>query len=159
MKGFAKMTLASIIIAIALFVFTSFIYFFPWYSTVIVETFNLAQVVAGENYLAEDVYVDTLERIRDKPIFNKNSNLVKITVLNEDGRSAIGDSNASIYEEAQDEDKPYRQRGNTIEVKIEAVYPLTVTVWGKDISKNIPVSFKMKTVGLKHYKDLDYYFD
>lgn len=30
---------------------------------------------------------------------------------------------------------------------------------GEEIRTEIPVSFSLTSVGLKHYKDLDYYFD
>lgn len=158
MRGFAKITLYSIIITIAMFVFTSFIYFFPWYTTLVVETFNISQIVAGDNYLKQSYKDDTLTRLENKPLFRENPSAIKITVENEDGTEAVGDDDETIYETSVDIDKPYRQRGNTIYVKLEASYPLKVKVWGTTYKKDIDVSFEMKTVGLKHYKDLDYYF-
>ena len=50
------------------------------------------------------------------------------------------------------------QRGETLTVTISAVYPLQVTLWGRLVEKEIPLSFTFKAVGLKHYKDLDYYY-
>lgn len=158
MKGIAKATLISIIVTVALFVFTSFIYFFPWYTTLIVETFNLSQIVAGDNYLKATYREDTLSRLQDKPIFREYPDKIKIEVYKEDGSTkAEGDDDETIYETSVDQDKPYQQRGYTIEVKISAVYPLKITIWGRTIVQDIPMEFKMKTVGLKHYKDLDYY--
>lgn len=159
MRGFAKVTFMSIVGAIALLVFTSFIYFFPWYTTLIVETFNVSQIVAGDNYLKQTYYTDTLERLKDRPVFKDNPSAIQIIVLNEDDKDAIGNDDEATYEERAEMDKPYRQRGHTIEVELSAIYPLKVTLWGKTYVRNVPVTFKMKTVGLKHYKDLEYYFD
>lgn len=159
MRGFAKASFISIVVVIALFIFTSFIYFFPWYTTLIVETFNISQIAAGDNYLKQRYYDDTLERLKDKPIFRDNRDKIKIIVENEDGRKAIGYNDEELYEGSMEGDKPYKQRGHTIEVELRAIYPLKVTVWGKTYTKDVPVSFTMKTVGLKHYKDLEYYFD
>ncbi|ADZ85442.1 hypothetical protein [Cellulosilyticum lentocellum] len=158
MRGIAKATLISIIVAVALFVFTSFIYFFPWYTTLIVETFNLSQIVAGDNYLKDSYYHDTLSRLQDKPIFKEYSDEIRITIRREDGKEYnYYDDDETLFETSMDQDKPYQQRGHTIEVTIRAVYPLRVKIWGKTITKELDRHFTMKTVGLKHYKDLDYY--
>lgn len=159
MRGFAKLTFLSICITVAIYVFTSFIYFFPWYTTLIVETFNVSQIVAGDNYLKETYYDDTLDRLKDKPFFRDNPTAIKLKVTNENNRSAVGLDDEEKYIDDMDIDKPYCQRGKTIEVELKAIYPLKVTVWGKTYVKNVPVTFSMKTVGLKHYKDLEYYFD
>ncbi len=159
MKGFAKACFISIIITIFIFMFTSFIYFFPWYTTLIVETFNVSQIVAGDNYLKQMYYDDTLDRLQNKPIFKDNPDKIELIVENEDGGKAIGYNDEELYEGSMENDKPYKQRGRTIEVELQAVYPLKVTVWGNTYTKDIPISFAMKTVGLKHYKDLEYYFD
>lgn len=159
MRGFAKITFLSICVSIAIYVFTSFIYFFPWYTTLIVETFNISQIVAGDNYLKNTYYQDTIDRLQDKPIFKRNPSAIQLVVKNENNRSAIGDDDEEIYVSSLDIDKPYCQRGKVIEVELSAIYPLEVTLWGKTYTKNIPMSFEMKTVGLKHYKDLEYYFD
>lgn len=159
MQGIAKGVLISIIVSIALMMLTSFIYFFPWYTTLLVETFNVSQIVAGDNYLKETYYEDTLDRLKDKPIYNKNPEDIEVVVKNEDGRNAIGDDDETIYANSSESYKPYKQRGSTLEVELKAIYPLQVQIWGETYTKEIPVSFSMKTVGLKHYKDLDYYFN
>ena len=69
MEGFAKAIFMSIVVTVVIYVLTSFIYFFPWYTTLIVETFNISQIVAGDNYLKETYYDETLDRLKDKPIF------------------------------------------------------------------------------------------
>lgn len=157
MKGVAKATLISIVVTIALLMFTSFIYFFPWYTTLIVETFNISQIVAGDNYLKDSDYEDALARLKAKPIFKEYYDKIEIKVETEDGHEARGKDDETIYETSVDQDKPYRQRGYTITVKLSAVYPLKVTIWGKTYVQDVPMDFSMKTVGLKHYKDLDYY--
>ncbi len=157
MKGVAKATLISIVVTIALFMFTSFINFFPWYTTLIVETFNISQIVAGDNYLKESYHVDALARLKSRPIFEEYSNEIEIKVETEDGKKGIGIDDETAYETSVDQDKPYRQRGHTITVELSAVYPLKITIWGKTYVRKINMPFTMKTVGLKHYKDLDYY--
>lgn len=157
MKGVAKATLISIVVTIALFMFTSFINFFPWYTTLIVETFNISQIVAGDNYLKESDRDDALTRLKGRPIFKEYPDKIEIEVRTEDDKDAIGSDDETIYETSVDQDKPYRQRGYTIKVKLSAVYPLKITIWGKTYVREIDMPFTMKTVGLKHYKDLDYY--
>lgn len=159
MRGFAKVTFMSIVVTVALYVLTSFIYFFPWYTTLIVETFNVSQIVAGDNYLKQTYYEETLDRLKDKPIFREYPGKIELIVLNDDGRNAVGDNDEEIYEGSVEGDKPYKQRGNPLTVEMSAVYPLKATLWGETYTYDIPIDFSMKTVGLKHYKDLEYYFD
>ena len=159
MQGIAKSVLITILVSICFLLFTNLIFFFSWYSTLILETFNLTQVAASDNYIKQDYYEDALDRLQDRPIFREKANDIAIKALNDSGFSAIGDNDEIIYETAPEMDKPYRQRGQPIEVEISAVYPLTVTLWGKQFEQEIPVSFSLTTSGLKHYKDLDYYFD
>jgi len=155
MQSMAKAILVSILSAVAFLLFVNFIYFFPWYMTLVVETFNLSQAAANDNYVKETYYYDALDRIRERPVFREKSDGVKITVLNSLGKSAVGLDDALWYADLPDADKPYRQRGDAVTVTIEAVYPLKVTLWGKEISRDLPVSFSLKTIGLKHYKDLE----
>ncbi|AWB43138.1 hypothetical protein DCC85_02080 [Paenibacillus sp. CAA11] len=161
MRGFAKSVLISIIATICILLFTNFIFFFPWYTTLIVQTFNLSQIVASDNYLKESNYEDALEDLRNRPIYRDNANKIKIEVKNEDDTDAIGFDDPGKYLDGgyTDRDKPYRQRGNKVTVTVSASYPLKIKLWGQEYQKDIDVSFKLDTTGLKHYKDLDYYAD
>lgn len=158
MKSFAKAILIAIGVSVGLLLLANFIAFFPWYSALVVETFNLSQIAAGDNYVKQHDYDQTLNTLSNRPIFKKNRDKIKITIHNEDGQSAVGNNDAEIYYDLPESSKPYRQRGSNISIKIEAVYPLEITLMGNRLERLIPVTFAMNTVGLKHYKDLEYYF-
>ncbi|MDQ2085697.1 hypothetical protein RBH29_04515 [Herbivorax sp. ANBcel31] len=159
MQGIAKALLTTILVTICMLLFTNLIFFFPWYMTLIIETFNISQVAASDNYIKQSYYDDAMERLSDRPIFRENAGAIEITAINESGTSAIGNDNETYYEELSENQKPYRQRGTPITVEISAVYPLTITLWGEEYERELPVSFSITTTGLKHYKDLDYYFE
>ncbi|WP_410771619.1 hypothetical protein [Fontibacillus sp. BL9] len=165
MRGIAKAVLISIIVTISFMIFTNFIYFFPWYTTLIVETFNVTQQVASDNYLQKDYKDRVLKKLKDRPIYRDKADEIEIFAkkkkddLNE--HSAEG-GDASLYENLppeREDEKPYRQRGKPVTVTIKATYPLSVTLWGEKYEKDIDLSFSLTTTGLKHYKDLEYYVD
>lgn len=157
MQAFAKSILISILVSVCILMFTNLIFFFPWYMALVVETFNLSQIAAADNYVKQSYYTDTLDRLKERPIFEKKPEKIKITVTNKAGASAIGVDNENWYFDLAEVNKPYRQRGEPIVVRIDAVYPLSITVWGEEIEREIEVSFSLQTTGLKHYKDLPYY--
>ncbi|GAA0388081.1 hypothetical protein [Paenibacillus motobuensis] len=158
MRAFAKSILISIIAVIVIMLFTNLVFFFPWYMTLVVETFNVTQYVASDNYLKDTYYDDTKDRLEKRPIFSRKANDIEIFAEHEDHHSARGHDDASDYdnEDIPDADKPYRQRGESVIVTISAIYPLSVKLWGETYEREIPVSFTLKTTGLKHYKDLEY---
>ncbi|AZS14035.1 hypothetical protein [Paenibacillus lutimineralis] len=156
MRAFAKSMLISIFAVIVIMLFTNLVFFFPWYMTLVVETFNVTQYVASDNYLKESYYNDTKERLEKRPIFSQKANDIKIVAEHEDHHSTKGNDDVYDYEKKDDADKPYRQRGESVIVTISAVYPLSVKLWGERYEREIPVSFTLKTTGLKHYKDLEY---
>lgn len=161
MRAFAKSILISILVAAAIVVFTNFIYFFPWYTTLIVETFNVTQIVASDNYLKEEHKENVLDNLKERPIFRERAEDIEISVKkepdDENDHSAEGENDPTIYEDDAEDYKPYRQRGEPVTVTLKAVYPFTITIFGQTIERELPVSFTLKTVGLKHYKDLPYY--
>ncbi len=156
MQGIAKAVLITIIVSILFLMFINLAMFFPWYMTLVVNTFNVSQMAASDNYLKDTYYYDTLHKLQDAPIFREKWEDIEIIVETSDGRPARGVNNETYYIDEPDYAKPYRQRGETITVTISAVYPLFVTLWGTRYEREITVSFSMKTTGLKHYKDLDY---
>ncbi|RIX50817.1 hypothetical protein D3P08_19160 [Paenibacillus nanensis] len=163
MQGIAKAFLITIITSIVIVLLTNMAFFFPWYLTLVSETYYVSQVAATDNYLSKANYEDIKDSLEERPIFSKRKDDIEIWVHKSENYTYAGDSAIStVYTEdysdyANDSDKPYQQRGEPIYVKISAVYPLTVKLWGKEYSRDIPVSFEMKTTGLKHYKDLPYY--
>lgn len=157
MRAFAKSIVVSILVAICILLFTNLAYFFPWYMTLVIETFNVSQVVASDNYLKKTYYEDALQELKKRPIYSKKDDEIKIIAEHKDGHSVIGDDDASLYEDKPEIDKPYRQRGVPVKVTIKAVYPLSIKLWGKEYERDIPISFSLSATGLRHYKDLEYY--
>lgn len=157
MRGVAKAVLGVIISSVAILLLLNLAFFFPWYLTLITETYNVSQIVAGDNYMKQSYYENALERLQERPIFRDKKDKIEILVTNADGRRAIGDDDETIYYASAEFDKPYLQRGEELEVMIKAVYPFTITLWGEKLERELPISFSMSTTGLKHYKDLDYY--
>lgn len=159
MRGVAKAVLGVILSSVAILLLLNLAFFFPWYLTLITETYNVSQIVAGDNYMKETYYEDALERLQERPIFRDKDDKIEILITNADGRSAIGDDDETVYYDRAEFDKPYLQRGEELQVEIKAVYPFSITLWGEKLERELPVSFSMTTTGLKHYKDLDYYTD
>lgn len=157
MRGVAKAVVAVILSSAAILVLLNLAFFFPWYMTLINETYNVSQIVAGDNYMKQMHYEDAMDRLKERPIFRDKQDKIKIEIMNADNREAVGSNNEADYFNVDESQKPYLQRGEPLTVKISAVYPFTVTLWGKKFEQELPVSFSMSTTGLKHYKDLDYY--
>jgi len=159
MQGVAKAVLVAIIVSICFLLFVNFAFFFPWYSTLVIETFNLSQIAAKDNYVKETYYQTALANLQSRPIFKDKSDEIEIIIRNSDDRDAVGFDDETLYQDESyaEWDKPYKQRGEPITVTIRAVYPFTVTLWGKKYERELPVEFSLQTVGLKHYKDLEYY--
>ena len=166
-----KAILIAIIASAALFVLTHLALFFPFYMTIIVETFNLANVAANDNYVKQMHYDAAFERLtQDRHLFSKtwqwdsgsgpdagwaNGN-VRIRVLNSDNERAVGSNNEFDYiDPAFIGTKPYRQRGELITVYVGAAYPIEISMWNWTFRHTIDVSFSMDTIGLRYYKDLD----
>ncbi len=164
MAGFAKAILISVLVAVVFFLFMNMIFFFPWYMSLIYETFNLSQIAAADNYL-KNMNVDAaMNRLKSKPIFSDPAviGLIEIEAENSYGTTAIGEDNtdeAYVASGADDSSKPYRQRGEKITVRIKAGYPFRVKLANADVELVLPVSFQLSTTGLKYYKDLPYYKD
>ncbi|MGF7046946.1 hypothetical protein J2T13_001448 [Paenibacillus sp. DS2015] len=158
MKGMAKSILITMLATICIMLFTQMIFFFTWYSTLVIETFNISQMAASDNYVLQSDYDNALKTLQERPIYREKPGDVVIIVNNSSGESAIGNDDVSTYELYDDDDKPYRQRGNPLDIKVSAVYPLTITLWGRkyEYEGGVPASFSLTTIGLKHYKDLIY---
>lgn len=159
MRGIAKSLLVTILVSVCIMLFTNLVFFFPWYMTLVVETFNLSQAAASDNYIKQSYYDDTLSRLKDRPIYREKAGDIRITAVNESSYNAVGSDDETVYAALTELDKPYRQRGKPVKVTVSAVYPLAITLWGKKYEREIPVTFSLTTTGLKHYKDLNYYFD
>ena len=154
MVGIAKIVLKAVIISALIIFLTKLSALFPFYMTIVVETFNLANIAAADNYVKEPYFDAALQGLQERPLFNLRPDDVKITIFNEDGRRAVGSADEYDYLEAEDRDKPYMQRGKTVQIRIEAWYPFEFTMWGRPVGFDVPISFSLDTIGLKYYKDL-----
>lgn len=155
MQGVAKAVLISILVSVCILLFVNLVFFFPWYMTLVIETFNLSQVAANDNYIKQSYYDDALERLKDRPIFRDKADEIVISAKNYGECTAVGDNDETTYEELTELQKPYRQRGKPVTVEVSAVYPLSIKIWGNKVETDIPVSFSLTAIGLKHYKDLE----
>ena len=161
----AKTVLIAILASIALYLLVQLAFFFPFYMTVVVETFNLANVAANDNYVKETYYNSSLDGLIARPVFSKawdwDTGNIWIKALNAAGENAVGEDDEYAYnwdgpDPSGGVSKPYRQRGEPVTVEVHAEYPLEITVWGKTVTRLVPVSFRITAVGLKYYKDLEY---
>lgn len=170
-----KAVLVAIITAASLFVLTHLAFLFPFYMTVIIETFNLANVAANDNYVKQTYWNECLCSMKELPMFEKSwieggggdgleTGNIRITVTNEypsPNNKAIGKDDEFAYNWDGPSSptgvyKPYCQRGEPVTVTVYAVYPFEITLWGRTLEREVPLSFSITTVGLKYYKDLDY---
>jgi len=161
LAGYAKGILLAVIASLAIVILMNVAFFFPWYITLVETSFEVAQVVANENYLPYDTHEDICEELRNKPIFKENPESIEIEVTHSNGNNAIerypGKTADDYYDSSA---KPYVQRGNVVKVTVRATYPFRMQFAGKDITAaNITIPFTIETITLKHYKDLDYYID
>ncbi|QNU67807.1 hypothetical protein EHE19_004930 [Ruminiclostridium herbifermentans] len=148
--------LISILVSAGILLFSNLVVFFPWYMTLVIETFNLSQVASCDNYIKESYYEDVLYKLESTPIFSNSASKISITATNAYGRTAIGYDDENRYADDPDYNKPYLQRGEEVTITISADFIPRITLWGEDIEGHIPVSFTLKPVGLKHYKDLPF---
>lgn len=141
MQGIAKAVLLTILTSVTILLFVNLAFFFPWYLTLVTETYSVSQIVAGDNYLKESYYEDAMERLQERPIYRDKADDISITVTNVDQDDAIGNDDETSYYEWNEMNKPYRQRGEPLTVEIKAVYPFSITLWGKKLEREIPVQF------------------
>lgn len=180
MAALGKMVIGAILISVTIMFLSSLAMLFPFYMTIVTETFKLANIAAADNYVKERYYDDALEGLRSRPLFNRDNtddaeiyvfNAVGIELLDWDGSGrtiqakseslrggegwAVGSNSEFDYNDIDGASgKPYRQQGSKIRVIITAEYPFEFSLWGQPAGFNVPVSFSLTTNGLKYYKDL-----
>ena len=170
MAAAVKAILISLIATAALFLLVHLAFFFPFYMTIVVETFNLANVAANDNYVKYEYWRNSLDDLQNRPMFSKAWDIKQDCIVieakkgarDENYGSAIGyagESGTDFYYDEEgwaDQDKPYRQRGFPVTVTVSASYPFEVSMWGRTVTRLWPVSFSITTIGLKYSKDLEY---
>lgn len=100
MRGVAKSFLVAIVVAASIMVFTNLVFFFPWYMTLVIETFNLSQVAAGDNYIKQSYYDDALKRLKERPIYREHPDQIEVEAFNEDKGRAVGNDDETVYANA-----------------------------------------------------------
>jgi hypothetical protein len=150
MEGFAKAIVTAIICGIVFLLFTNFIMFFPWYMTLVYETYNLSTIAANYNYLPQDEKEFILENLKVKPIFSERGDAIEVRCDFE------GEHSYDYYRDMDYTDKPYCQRGEKFSVSIKAAFPFKITVGGKEVEKSLDVVFTLPVTGTRYYKDLVY---
>ncbi|MDR2711601.1 MAG: hypothetical protein LBB91_00620 [Clostridiales bacterium] len=171
MATIAKMILISILAGVVFILVLQLAFFFPFYMSIVVEAFNIANIAANDNYVKYDYYEDAIGNLQNRPMFDKFlvGNEPQITAYHEDKDGEYKED--AIERVRRDESfynaeeglvmssgvtKPYRQRGKKIKIKVEAWYPLRMTLWGREVAQNdVHASFSMVTTTLKYYKDLE----
>ena len=175
MVSLAKLIFKAILGVIAFVLFAQLIAFFPWYMTMVIETFNVSNAVANDNYLKPMYFDNTVDQFDNLPIYsetpvtnyNGRDSGIGISVVRDSDGEEIANWNTLGFVDGNDEldfarnnvndnEKPYRQRGEIFTVELSANYPLEIEIGGNVIRRELPFSFSMRTVGLKYYKDLDY---
>lgn len=142
MKFMANAILATLIITIFIMVFSNFILFFPWYLTLMYQTYNISIQAAGENHVSSCMAMDAKEDLVRRPIFSKMGE--------EDIRVFMNDLEIDNFNEPA-----YLQRGERFNVGLECTFPFEVKVGGAALVRGVSVSFEIPTTGLRYYKDLE----
>lgn len=149
MAGFAKAILISILVVAIFIVFTNFLLFFPWYMTLVYETYNLASVAANYNYLPRDEKEFILDNLKDRPVFNESPEKIQVNSDRE------GEYSYDYYKDLDNSLKPYVQRGDTFYVEIRAAFPFRFEVAGSERRIDYEVSYRLPVTGIRYYKDLE----
>ncbi|MCX7748174.1 MAG: hypothetical protein N2645_15010 [Clostridia bacterium] len=149
MAGFAKAILVSLLVTVAFLIFSNFIFFFPWYMTMMYETFHLSLASAQNNYLQKSEIAAIRSKLEKQPGFKDYKDDLVISC------TRIGDHEPEYYKDKPDSEKPYKQRGEQIEVSIKAVYPFKLKIAGTEKKIPLEMNFSLKTTGLRYYKDLE----
>ena len=159
MAGIGKIVIGAILASVLIVFLSRLAALFPFYMTIVVETFNLANIAAADNYIKEP-YLEAAEQgLQERPLFNQNPDEVRVEIwqIDDNGgriREAVGSANEFDYEFDPSYAKPYRQRGAPLQITITAVYPMQFTLWGQEVGFDVPITFSLNTIGLKYYKDL-----
>lgn len=148
MKTVANSILATLIVSIFLLTFTNFIMFFPWYLTLVFETFNLSTQAASVNYVKPDMVKFTEEDLEKKPLFKDP--LVKDTIkIRMNGIQISSSDDDSLIKSFY-----CKQRGVVFKVSVTASFPFIIKAFERTYAKKQEVTFELPATGVKYYKEL-----
>ncbi|NLM59650.1 MAG: hypothetical protein GX194_11175 [Clostridium sp.] len=143
MKGVANSILAIILCSFFILSFTNFMLFFPWYLTLVYNTFNVATEASIVNYVTGDMVENVISDLESKPLYRDNISYVKVYMNNRVIKEGENDTNLRL------------QKGESFNVSIEAQFPFVVKVFGQEFEKKLPIKFTIPTTGVRYYKDMD----
>lgn len=141
MKFMANAILVVLIMTIFIMVFSNFILFFPWYLTLMYQTYNLSVQAASENYVSTSMVADVKNDLVTRPIFSSM------------GADDIGVFMDEIKIDSFDPD--YLQRGERFTVGLECSFPFEIKFGDASLEREVSVKFEIPTTGLRYYKDLE----
>lgn len=141
MRLVANSILVTLILSVIFVTFSNFILFFPWYLTLVYETYHLSVQSAAENYISSQMIRDVREDLSNRPIYKRMG----------PGDIEIFMDDVKVTEQSR---LDYKQRGQTFTVAIQCRFPFEVRLSGIDFRRDIAVKFQIPTTGLKFYKDL-----
>jgi hypothetical protein len=145
MKGVANSILAVILVSFFILSFTNFLLFFPWYLTLVYNTFNTATEASIVNYVTGDMVGNVISDLESKPLYKDYIGDVKV-YMNDD-----------VIKEGENDTNLRLQKGDSFNVSIEAQFPFVVKVFGKEFEGKLPIKFTIPTTGVRYYKDMDPY--
>jgi hypothetical protein len=155
MATYGKTVIGAILISTLVVFLAKVAALFPFFMTMVTETFNLANIASADNYIKDSYYQQSLKDLRERPFFNKLPDRVEINVYNASDRWAVGSDDEYEYINDSPDNKPYMQKGDPVRIEVKAKYPFEFTIWGQTVSYEAPMSFRLTCYGLKYYKDLD----
>lgn len=151
MKAVANSILMVLMVSIFLLTFTNFIMFFPWYLTLVFETFNLSTQAAGVNYITPQMVRYIEDDLKSRPLF-KDPLVNNSIFVHMDGRRVSAGDDESMIKSSY-----CKQRGSNFKVSVTASFPFVIKAMGVTFTRKQEVSFELPVTGVKYYKELPEY--
>lgn len=148
MRGVANSILIAMLVGVFITTFSNFIMFFPWYFTLVYETFNVSIRASNINYIDSTITKEARDDLINRPIFNKLSRGDIKILMNDTEISENNEQNTFIS---------YLQRGETFDVTIESKFPFIIKFGDVDFRREAEIKFTIPTTGIRYYKDLEGY--
>ncbi|NMB34504.1 MAG: hypothetical protein GX992_09830 [Clostridium sp.] len=145
MKGIANSILAAVLVSFFILSFTNFLLFFPWYLTLVYNTFNVATEASIVNYVTGDMVENVIADLESKPLYRDNIDGVRVYMDNT--QVVRGRDNTALR----------LQKGQSFNVSIEGRFPFSIKVFGREFEKKLSVKFTIPSTGIRYYKDMDPY--
>ncbi|NLP15143.1 MAG: hypothetical protein GX383_11865 [Clostridium sp.] len=145
MKGVANSILAVVLVSFFVLSFTNFLLFFPWYLTLIYNTFNVATEASIVNYVTSDMVENVISDLESKPLYKDHIGEVKVYMNNVEVKRGVDNPALRL------------QKGQTFSITIKADFPFVVKIFGNEFERKLPIRFTIPSTGVRYYKDMDPY--